>query len=71
MCFLPVALSSYNIFPYAESIRLPCQLPANYERIKTRAGRLSRARVICGGGNPPLAETIPGRLAAARARRIS
>jgi nucleoside-diphosphate-sugar epimerase len=48
-----------------------CRLAANYERIKTRAGRLSRARVICRGSKPPLAETIPGRLAAARARRIS
>jgi len=29
------------------------------------------ARVISSGGNPPLAETMPGRMAAARARRIS
>jgi len=45
----------------------PLPITANYEPIKTRAGRLSRARVICGGAKPPLAETIPGRLAAARA----
>jgi len=68
---LPAELPSYNKFLYAEIIRLPSPVAANYERIKTRAGRLSRARVICGGGKPPLAETIPGRLAAARARRIS
>jgi len=48
-----------------------CRVVANYERIKTRAGRLSRARVICCGGNAPLAEMILGRMAARRARRIS
>jgi UDP-glucose 4-epimerase len=46
------------------------RLAANYERIKTRAGRLSRTRVIPCGGNLPLAEMIPGRMAAARARRV-
>jgi len=40
MCFLPVALSSYNIFPYAEIIRLP--LPARRElREYQNAGRSS------------------------------
>jgi hypothetical protein len=46
------------------------RLAANYERIKTRGGRLSRARDIPCGGNLPLADMIPGRTAAARARRV-
>jgi nucleoside-diphosphate-sugar epimerase len=67
---LSTALPSYNVFPYAEIIGSLRRLAANYERIKTRAGRLSRARVIRCGGNLPPADIIPGRMAAARARRI-
>src|SRR5713101_9811335 len=45
---------------FRRTIRLPARQPlnpavwlrANFERTKTRAARLSRARVICRGSNP-------------------
>jgi len=47
---LPAALPSYNIYPCAEIIRSLRRLPANYERIKTRARRLFPACANCCGG---------------------
>src|ERR1700720_4798202 len=69
--FCPLRFRRTISFRTRKSSGSLCRLAANYERIKTRAGRLSGARVTYGGGKPPMAETIPGRLAAARARRIS
>src|SRR4029077_18096869 len=47
---LPPGLPSYN-YDYRASFCAPAWLRANFERTKTRAARLSRARVICCGSH--------------------